>query len=38
MVLEKTGESDFFGKLKQHQLKHKDRDYLSQRPRPATGR
>jgi hypothetical protein len=38
MVLEKPGESDLLGKLKQHQLEQKDRDYLRQRSRPTTGR
>jgi len=37
MVLEEPGESDLFGKLKQHQLQQKDGGDLCQRSRPATG-
>jgi len=35
--LEKPGEADLLGKLKQHQLEQKDGSYLPNRSRPATG-
>jgi hypothetical protein len=37
MVLEESGESDLFGKLKQHQLQQKDGPDLRQRSPPAAG-
>ena len=37
MVLEEPGESDLFGKLKEHQLEQEDGGDLRQRSRPATG-
>lgn len=38
MVLEETGESDLFSKLKEHQLENEDDGYLGQHSWPATGR
>jgi hypothetical protein len=38
MVMQEPRESDLFSQLKQHQLQHKDRDYLRQRSLPTTGR
>ena len=37
-MLQKPGEADLLGKLKQHQLQQEDGGYLPNRSRPATGR